>query len=327
IGNILTWLNNCYQSGYLTEKETGLPISEIGSREFFERLITMIAKREGFGDILAEGLLRAGEQLGEKAKAHFTLNVSGVGGKNGYAPRMYITNALLYAMEPRQPIAMLHEVSYLIARWRLHMIRPELSPTTSEVFRAAATKFWGNDKAWDLTTYEGKAIATVKIQDRTYVKDSLILCDCSWPIMDSFNTPDHIGDPTLESRIFSAVTGIDTDEAGLNKYGERIFNLQRGILIREGWKAKESDAPAEFNFDEPIETDTLNPQLIVPGRGEEPVSIKGNALDRKKFEEMRKEFYELRGWDGETGLQKVETLQQLDLSDLAQDLQKHGMVL
>ena len=97
------------------------------------------------------------------------------------------------------------------------------------------------------------------------MKDSLVLCDSVWPMMDSFNTPDNVGDPTLEGRLFSAVTGIDTHEEGLLAYGERIFNQQRAILLREGWKAKEHDMPAEYNFVEPVEEDMLNPQLIVPG--------------------------------------------------------------
>ena len=325
--NILMWLEGCYRSGGLTEKETGLELSKIGSREFFELLVTIIARREGFGDILAEGLLRAGERLGVKALAHFTEDMSGIGIGGAYSPREYVMNALLYALEPRQPMSMLHEVSYMIARWILHLIRPDLSPTTAEVFRAAATKFWGSDKAWDLTTYEGKAEAAVKIQDRSYVKDSLVLCDSAWPIMDSFNTPDHMGDIALESKLFSAVTGIDTDEAGLNKYGERIFNLQRGILLREGWQAKESDFPAEVNFTDPIQTDPLNPHLLVPGPGEEPVSVKGNVLDRKKFEKMRDRFYELRGWDISTGLQRRAQLEEISLGDVAHKLEQEGLVV
>jgi len=39
-------------------------------------------------------------------------------------------------------------------------------------------------------------------------------------------------------------------------------------------------------------------------------------LDREVFEKMRKEFYQLRGWDSESGSQKVETLEGLGLSDL-----------
>ena len=38
-------------------------------------------------------------------------------------------------------------------------------------FRAAAARFWGHEKAWDLSTPEGKAQAAVKTMDRTLVKD------------------------------------------------------------------------------------------------------------------------------------------------------------
>ncbi len=325
--NITCWLENCYKAGYLTEKDTGIELSKIGSREFFEQISMMVAHREGLGDILAEGLLRAGEQLGEEARGFFSEEVSGVGLAASYSPREYITNTLFYSLEPRQPIAMLHEVGFIIARWLLHRIRPDLSITTSEVFRNAATKFWGHEKAWDLTSYEGKAMATVKILDRTYVKDCLLLCDFTWPIMDSFNTPDHVGDPTLESKLFSAVTGIETDEAELNRYGERVFNLQRGILLREGRKAREADVPPEFNFTTPIKSGPVNPELLVPGPTEEPLSTKGFLLEREKFEKMREEFYELRGWDTETGLQKAGTLEKLDLPDIAQALKGKGLVI
>jgi aldehyde:ferredoxin oxidoreductase len=325
--NVIQWLADCHRAGYLTEDEVGLELSEIGTPEFLERLAGMIARREGFGDLLAEGLLRVGDRLGEKAKACFTERVSGVGFGESYAPREYITHAMLYALEPRQPMSMLHEVSFLVARWLLHRLKPELSTTTAEVFRAAAKRFWGSEQAWDMTTYEGKALAAVKIQDRTYAKDSLVLCDFAWPIMDSKNTPDHVGDPTLESRLFSAATGIETDEPGLAQFGERIFNLQRGILLREGWKAKQADVPAGFNFTEPVETDILNPQLLVPGPTEEPVSVRGNVLDRENFEKMRNEFYELRGWDPATGLQKRETLERLGLTDMIAELKPRGLVI
>lgn len=313
--NVVRWVDTCYKSGYLSDKQTGLDISKLGTREFFENLANMIARREGFGDILADGLLRAGENLGEEARAHFSNEVSGVGDGASYSAREYLMNGLLYALEPRQPIAMLHEVSWLTGLWVMNQADPESSPVTSEVFRDAADKFWGSEKAWDLNTHEGKAVAAAKIIDRTYVKDSLLLCDSVWPLMVSWNTPDHLGDPTLESRIFSAVTGIETDEAGLHQYGERIFNLQRCVLLREGRRPKVDDVPEEFNFVDPVETVFMNPEVIVPGPGEEVISRKGQTLDRDVFEEMRKEFYELRGWDSESGLQKVETLERLGLSD------------
>ncbi len=326
MANIIQWLDSCYQSGYLSDKETGLDISKLGTHDFFENLANMITNREGFGDILAEGLLRSGEKLGHEAKTHFANEVSGVGDGATYSAREYLMNGLLYALEPRQPIAMLHEISWLTGLWVMNQAHPGSSPVTSEVFRNAARKFWGHEKAWDLTTHEGKAMAAVKIMDRTYVKDSLVLCDSSWPIMVSWNTPDQVGDPSLESRMFSAVTGIETDETGLNQYGERIFNLQRGVLLREGRRPKADDDLAEFNFTDPVETVFMNPDVIVPGPGEEVISRKGKTLERDVFEEMRKEFYGLRGWDTESGVQQAETLEKLGMSDLLQDLKSMGLI-
>jgi len=275
----------------------------------------MKAYRKGFGAILADGLLRAGEKLGDKAKALFPNEVSGVGDGSSYSAREYITNGLLYALEPRQPIAMLHEISRIIGWWVMNQHNPKSSPVTSEVFRAAAKRFWKNEDAWDLNTHIGKADAAAIIIDRTIVKDSLLLCDSSWPLMVSWNTPDNVGDPTLESQIFSAVTGKETDETELNKYGERIFNLERKILLREGRRPLEDDMPAEFNFTDPVNTVFMNPAVVVPGPGSEVISRKGKILDREVFNEMRRDFYAIRGWDPETGLQKPETLDHLGLSD------------
>jgi aldehyde:ferredoxin oxidoreductase len=152
------------------------------------------------------------------------------------------------------------------------------------------------------------------------------LCDFAWPIMDSFNTPDHIGDPTLPNQLFSAVTGAAVDEASLTLYGERIFNLQRGILLREGWQPKESDSPPEFNFTEPVNSSVSNPYLIVPGPDQMPLSIKGNTLDKDKYHEMRHEYYLLRDWEPKSGLQKKNTLERIGLSDVSLELGKRGLL-
>ena len=146
------------------------------------------------------------------------------------------------------------------------------------------------------------------------------------PLMVSWNTPDHVGDPGLESRIFTAVTGIESDEIHLNRYGERIFNLQRAILLREGRRPPKDDCPADFNFTDPVESVFMNPEVLIPGPGEEVISRKGQTLDRNVFETMRQEYYELRGWDAESGLQKAETLERIGLAELVQDLKKMDLI-
>jgi aldehyde:ferredoxin oxidoreductase len=324
--NIVDWLVRCHQAGALTEKDTGLDMAQLGTRAFFEKLAHKIAHREGFGDVLAEGLRRAGERLGQEARALFSEGVSDVGDQASYSAREYLMNGLLYAFEPRQPIAMLHEISRLVGYWVIHQNNSLASPVTHDVFRAAAARFWGHEKAWDLSTPDGKAQAAIKTMDRTFVKDSLLLCDSGWPMMVSWNTPDHVGDPTLESRIFTAVTGMDADEKSLHQYGERLFNLQRAILLREGWRPLTDDVPGEFNFTHPVYYVFMNPEVIVPGDGEAVVSRKGQVLDRKVFETMREEFYDLRGMDKKTGWQRAKTLERLELSDVSQDLKKMNML-
>lgn len=38
----------------------------------------------------------------------------------------------------------------------------------------------------------------------------------------------------MESKILSAATGLEVDEEGLYRIGERVFNIQRAIMVREG---------------------------------------------------------------------------------------------
>jgi aldehyde:ferredoxin oxidoreductase len=283
--------------------------------EFFEALLHAIAYREGFGDILAEGLARGKDRLPSAAAKMIPGDVIPILRGELDPPRAFFAHALLYAMEPRVHMPLLHEAAFLRANWKIGRMVPGATPVTWEVFRNVAKTFWGSEGAANLTSFDGKALATKKTQDRTYIKDSLGLCDFAWPIMYSKTTEDHVGDPTLEGKIFTAVTGEPADK--LETYGERIFTLQRAIMVREGSKGIESDVPPERNFTEPFTTDSLGRELTVPGSSGDEVTTKGNVLDWDQFKAMREEYYHLRGWDPETGFPLPETLARLQLYDLA----------
>jgi aldehyde:ferredoxin oxidoreductase len=312
--SLIDWLFDCYKSGSLTEKETGLPLSRIGTREFLEKLLRSIAYREGFGDLLAEGLMRAGEKVSDKARSMFSHSIAPVGQNDIIPSRAVVVHSLLYPMEPRVHQPVTHEIAFVIAAWNLNQRQPGLSPITTKVVHDVARAFWGSDEAGDLSSCDGKALAAIKTQNRTYLKDSLGLCDFAWPITYSFNTPDHLGDPDLEAKILTAVTGVDGKE--LDLYAERICNLQRAILMREGRRVPGDDFPPEFNFTEPLPAGPHGEPVMVPGHGDETVDATGNTLDRNKFTSMLKEYYRLRGWDEETGLPLPKTLTILGLADL-----------
>jgi aldehyde:ferredoxin oxidoreductase len=317
--SMVDWLHACYQSGNLTEQETGLPLSKMGTREFLEKLLHSIAYREGFGDVLAEGLVRAGEKVSDKARAMFPYNLAPIGSHDLFPPRVFVVHALLYPMEPRLHHNVLHETAWVYVAWSFNQLEPGTTPVTTKVVHDIARGFWGSDEAGDLSSYEGKALAAIKVQNRNYSRDSLGLCDFAYPITYSFNTLDHVGDPDLEAKIFTAVTGIAGEE--LDRCGERIGNLQRAILVREGRRVPEADFPPEYNFTEPIQAIPHFPVTMVPGPDEEAVDIKGKILDWDKFTSMLKEYYRLRGWDEETGLPKAECLAALGLDDLVSTFQ------
>jgi aldehyde:ferredoxin oxidoreductase len=111
------------------------------------------------------------------------------------------------------------------------------------------------------------------------------------------------------------------DEKMLDRAGERIFNLNRAILLREGRKGREDDYVPESQYierEEPVYDafGMFNPDLFLPGAGDEVISVKGKALKREGFARMLNEYYGLRGWDAATGFFKKKTLEELDLADL-----------
>ncbi len=323
---MIMWLSRCYQAGLLSDEQTGIPLSKIGSREFIETLLRKTSHREGFGDLLAEGAHKAAEALGGKAPELITDYMTWTGYNSVYGARLYITTGLLYATESRLPIQELHEISPLVMQWAVQATGLGQTYLTSEVIQAIARRFWGSEIAADFSTYEGKALAAAKIQDREHAKECLILCDFIWPIFHSALSEDHVGDPTLESQVCAAVTGKDIDEQGLYQIGERVFNLQRAILAREGHRGREHDRLEEFNFTIPLKGDFGNPNCIVPGKDGEVFSRKGMVVEREKFEQMKDEYYQIRGWDVATGLQKRSKLAELNLEWVAQKLESESLL-
>jgi len=323
---MMQWLSKCHRAGILTDENTGIPLSQQGSLEFIETLVRKIGLREGIGDVLARGTIRAADAVGQGAKELLTDYITDSG---HFAlidgPRMYISTGLLYATEPRQPMGQLNELGSLNL-WLMWVHKQEGAFVSNDVFRAIGRRFLGSEAAVDFTTYEGKALAAKMIQDRECAKDSLILCSYLFPIMFSRRTDDHVGDPTVESKLLSAITGNEIDEDGLYRIGERIFNVQRAILAREGHRGRECDRISDYNYTKPLKFDLHNPELLSPGKGDEVVSKKGAVLDQERFEEVKGEYYSLRGWDVGTGLQTRAKLEELGLKDMVEDLERRGLI-
>jgi len=244
----------------------------------------------------------------------------------GGDPRLFSPIALFHAMEPRVARYQYAEIIKPLSGWLAWVHKDEDAYVTSDVWRAVAREFLGGEIAADFSTYDGKALAAKMVQDRESAIASLILCIYVWPIMTIKNSADHVGDPALESKLLSAVTGKQVDEEGLRRIGEVIFNLERAIRVREGHRGRESDVLPEPYFNTPVETNIQDPECLVPGKNGEVISRKGEVVDRTEFERMKDEYYQLRGWDAATGLQTRKKLEELGLNEVAQDLEQRKLI-
>ena len=163
---ILIWMQLCKQAGILSDENTGMPLSKFGSLEFIEVMLGKLARREGFGDALAQGILKAADLVGSGARELITDYICNKAGHfNLYDPRTYIITGLLYAMEPRQPIPQLHEVCWPVLYWLRWIDRWEDAFLSSEAIRTLAKTIWGSELATDFSTYEGKALEAKIVQD------------------------------------------------------------------------------------------------------------------------------------------------------------------
>jgi aldehyde:ferredoxin oxidoreductase len=325
---MIMWLGRCYAKGILNDTITGMQIMKAGSIEFIEKMIKMIALRQGFGDVMAKGTIKAAESLGAGAREQITYYVSKAGHMTLYDPRMFLAHSLFYAMEPRQPIQQLHEMSLPMYKWLDWSDGITTSYVSTDVFRKLAKVFWGSELAADFSTYEGKALAAKKIQDRQYARECLIVCD--FPLNNASSvmySDDHIGDPSLDSKMLAAVVGGEPDEQALYCTGERVFNLQRAILAREGHRGRAADVLEESFYTRPLKFIGLNSECKAPGKDGKVTSRKDTVVERDKFEAMKGEYYKLRGWDVATGLQTRAQLDSIGLGDIAGEMGERGLVV
>jgi len=136
------------------------------------------------------------------------------------------------------------------------------------------------------------------------VLDSLSLCSHIFPWLTY-----HKFFP-LFTRLLNYVTGWDFTSGELLTIGERIWNLERCIAVREGIRRKDDVLPERF-YSEPL------PSGIA----------KGVVVNRNRFEEVLDKYYEERGWNKKTGIPTKRKLNELNLEDIARDLERGGCFL
>ncbi len=185
------------------------------------RMTEMIAKREGFGDVLAEGSARAAQRFGPDAEALLlTIKGSEIA---AHMPQVKRSLALIYAVNAFGPDHMSseHDGSYT-----------EYNPRIAELGL--------------VNPQPGTVLNTEKVRYAFYTQcsysalDTLIMCQFV------FGPDWQLFSLTQLADLARAVTGWPVTVFELQKLGERRINLLRAFNAREGYGRDQDTIPKKL---------------------------------------------------------------------------------
>ncbi len=221
-GVTIAFAMELYEKELITKKETKVSL-EWGNDESMLKLIKMIASREGFGDILAEGTARAAERIGGQA--------------NRFA--MHVKKMEMPRQEPRtlKAFGLGHAVSN---RGADHLYA---LPTIDSARKwDVAKQLFPNkplDKMMDTRNPTYKPEIVVFTENYCAATDALSVC--------KFTTAEtYIFMPLDIAKALSVLTGEKFTEKELLMCGERIVNLERCFNVQEGFSRKNDKLPERF---------------------------------------------------------------------------------
>ncbi len=208
-GVVLGFAMECVARGLLSDGEVGHAL-RFGETAGVIPLLEDIARRRGFGDVLAEGVRRAAETVG-KGSSRFAMHVKGME-LPAYDPRAAFGAALTYAVTPRGAC---HRRAWPPAREVLGDVPPY--------------------------TTDGKASIVKELYDENTILHCLLVCDfpSKFVPLTVADYADYLG----------LVTGRDVRAADLLTLAERVETLIRLYNLREGFGRADDTLPERLFAD------------------------------------------------------------------------------
>ena len=264
-GSALAWAFELYQRGIIDQTHTGGLELAWGDAALVEKLLFMMAAREGFGNALADGT-RAVEKGHYPAEAlKYRMAVKGLMQSDPHDARILKAFALGLAVATRG-------MDHLRNRVTLE-INARINDDA-----AFKERLYGAPVSAEPNSYVGKE-AAVRACENTYaVGDSVGMCRFTTKL---FNSPSLPGFEQFAPQLIN-VTGIDFKEDDLAAIGLNIIGIERLINARLGMTRKDDTLPARW-FDEPI---TVG-------------QYAGEKIDRTEFDAMLSRFYTVSSLDAE----------------------------
>jgi len=208
-GNVIGLAYKMYADGTINKTDTGGLELVWGETSIIKSLITLIAGREGIGDIMANGSRKFAKTFGVEEDA---VQVNGLEVPY-HDPRGSSGMALVYATSPRG--ACHNKSDYFMVDW---------GQTDESIGISYFSRQAGSEKAANVARH----------QDYRSIFDSLVLCLFS-------NIPIE-----MIANLVNAAVGMQFTPEELILSGERAWNLKRCINIRMGLNRSNDRLPKEF---------------------------------------------------------------------------------
>jgi len=283
------------EAGILTDEDfAGCPTDNEGK---FYWLLDRIVRREGIGDVLADGTHWAAQRIGNGAEAYAHNNIKKheqlplkLGMLNPVYYLMYCTGEKVNITQiegqfPQAPFPTMEEREDFVKDWvhvpdekfKQYLLDWEMRGEHSNPYYPTV------DMAVDIVDWQ---------EMMHYIDDAVGMCAglSSFPLKPPYHIHNY-------PRFISSATGLEMDEAELKIIYKRTRNLMRAINVRRGLRRADEKPPDDHW--------------------------------RKRFPELEEKlldgYYKFKGWNSD-GIPTKESLRELDLGYVAEDLEQRGIV-
>lgn len=278
-GSAISFAMECYEKGILKKDQiSGLSL-KFGNAKEMIKLLEMIARREGLGDFLAEGVKRAADKIGGD---EFAFNVKG-------------KEVPMHEPRGKTGVGLAYALSSIGADHMQAAHDPIFSSHTQLFDRARSLGI--------LKPVDRSSLGAEKVKLFVYLQYWWSALNClgfclfsAVPHQASMYDTHHIVE------IVNATTGWNLSLWELMKAGERALNLARCFNIRDGFTKKDDWLPERF----------FRPL----GSG----SRKGAKISKPEFRKAIDLYYQMMGWNKNTGIPSRAKLEELNIGWIADSL-------
>jgi aldehyde:ferredoxin oxidoreductase len=291
---IIDFVTKMYEMGRLSKEDTG---GMVLNRDYdtYLKLYHMMVKREGIGDVLADGWYGVKKEFGLDPQDYWYAGITkGMDFIYDARPSNFHPLMMSFFTRPRPH----HGGSHT---------RTNSRNKTIEDIREQVER-WGLskqvvDRIFTETPHSGKFNVgryTKHMEDMMQANNAMGLCSI-------YSYQGLIfGDDMV--RLFNSASGENFNNADFIACGERISNISKQVNVREGFDRKDDKVPEVW----------LRPMDTPEGKIEMHDYFNTKVITRDDVEKVLDDYYDERGWDVQSGTPTPERLKELGLEKYLQ---------